>query len=67
MTLCGLKQNIDPFKDNAYFPNALTFSQVVNKVGNSINVNTTVDSTLASSISFYLFDQNAIDPLNDAN
>ena len=67
MTLCGLKQNIDPFKDNAYFPNALTFIQAVNKVGNSINVNTTVDPTLASSVSFYLFDQNAIYPLNDAS
>ena len=67
MTLCGLKQNIDPFKDNAYFPDALTFSQAVNKAGNPINVNATVDSTLASSISFYLFNQNAIDPLHDAN
>ena len=64
MTLCGLKQNIDPFKDNAYFPNALTFSQAVNKAGNSTNVNITVDPSLSDSISFYLFNNYAINPLD---
>jgi hypothetical protein len=51
----------------SYFPNALTFSQAVNKAGSSINVDITVDPALSDSISFYLFDKDAVDPLHDAN
>ena len=65
MTLCGLKENIDPFKDNAYFPNALIFEQAANKTNNFVNI--TTDPTLGSNISFYLFDKDAINPLLDTN
>lgn len=60
MTLCGFKSNMDPFLDNAYFADALTFTKANVKAAEEAPTSTSVkvveDPILSSkNISFYLY------------
>ena len=60
LTLCGFKSNMDPFLDNAYFADALTFTKADVKAAEETQTATKFtileDSYLAkNNVSFYLY------------